>query len=225
MREEYEDDKFAKSAVETVRSRLAWWRKRAREHKVSPYPVTMEHLKLMGSLLKKGGYRSAGAYLSAVKNQHIRLGHPWSDALDLELREANVRVREALGLPGSVVLSTCRSWRTWPLGATLCVREDPYFHVRARCVALGGQCEKLNCPRLGACKSLSSEVKVVGAASSICPSPKLTRKPLARSEPMRVLVLPLLMQVVGLCVQSRWPGSCTMVHFIIVLMVHTQFQR
>ena len=54
-------------------------------------------------------------------------------------------------------------------------------------MALGGQCEKLNCPRLGACKSLSSEVKVLDAASSICPSPKLTRKPLARSEPMRVL--------------------------------------
>ena len=108
-----------------------------------------------------------------------------------------MRAREALGLPGSVVL-ICRSWRTWPLGATLCVREDPYFHARARCVALGGQCEKLTCPRLGECKSLSSEVKAVGAASSICPSPKKTHKPLARSEPMRVLVLPLL-QVVGLC--------------------------
>ena len=135
-REEYEDDKFAKSAVEIVRSRLAWWRKRAREHKVSPYPVTVEHLKLMGSLLKKAGYRSAGAYLSAVSG--------W-DTLGRTLRtwscvKANVRVREALGLPGSVVLSTCRSWRTWPLGATLCAREDPYFHARARCVALGGQC-------------------------------------------------------------------------------------
>ena len=32
MAEEYEDDKVAKSAVESVRSRLAWWRKRAKEH-------------------------------------------------------------------------------------------------------------------------------------------------------------------------------------------------
>ena len=35
-------DNFAKSAVESVRSRLSWWRKRAREHKISPCPVTWE---------------------------------------------------------------------------------------------------------------------------------------------------------------------------------------
>ena len=82
-KEEHEADKFAKSAVESVRSRLSWWRKRAKEHKISPYPVTVEHLQLLGTLLKRAGYRSAGAYLSVVKNQHIRLGHPWSDTLDL----------------------------------------------------------------------------------------------------------------------------------------------
>ena len=37
-KEEYEADKFEKSAVESVRSRLSWWRKRAREHKISPLP-------------------------------------------------------------------------------------------------------------------------------------------------------------------------------------------
>ena len=66
---------------------------------MSPYPVTVEHLKLMGSLLKKAGYRSAGAYLSAVKNQHIRLGHPWSDALDLELREGKRACERGIGPP------------------------------------------------------------------------------------------------------------------------------
>ena len=75
-KEEYEDDKFAKSAVEFVRLRLAWWRKRAKEHKVAPNPLTVEHLQLLGSLLKRAGYLSAGAYLSVVKNQHNRLGHP-----------------------------------------------------------------------------------------------------------------------------------------------------
>ena len=98
-KEEYEDDKFAKSAVESVRSRLAWWRKRAKEHKVAPYPLTVEHLQLLGSLLKRAGYRSAGAYLSVVKNQHIRLGHTWSNALDLELREGKRACERSIGPP------------------------------------------------------------------------------------------------------------------------------
>ena len=87
-----EDDKLQNQRLRLSGHGWQWWRKRAREHKVSPYPVTVEHLRLMGSLLKKAGYKSAGAYLSAVKNQHIRLGHPWSDALDLELREGQTCV-------------------------------------------------------------------------------------------------------------------------------------
>ena len=59
-KEQCEDDKFAKSAVESVRSRLAWWRKRGKEHKVSPYPITVEHLQLLGSLYKRARHRSAG---------------------------------------------------------------------------------------------------------------------------------------------------------------------
>ena len=98
-KEEYEADQFAKSPVESVRSRLSWWRKRAREHKISPYPVTVEHLQLLGTLLKRAGYRSAGTYLSAVKNQHIRLGHPWSDTLDLELREGKRACERGIGPP------------------------------------------------------------------------------------------------------------------------------
>ena len=47
---EYSVDKFVKSANESVRSRLSWWRKRAKEHKISLYPVTVEHLQLLGTL-------------------------------------------------------------------------------------------------------------------------------------------------------------------------------
>ena len=81
----------------SVRSGLSWWRKRAKEHKISPYPVTVEHLQLLGTLLKRAGYRSAGAYLSVVKNQHIRLGHPWSDTLDLELRKGKRACERGIG--------------------------------------------------------------------------------------------------------------------------------
>ena len=98
-RAEYESDKFARSVVESVKSRLTWWRKRAREHRVEAFPITVERLQLLGTFLKRAGYRSAGAYLSAVKNQHIRLGHPWTDALDLEMKEGKRACERGSGPP------------------------------------------------------------------------------------------------------------------------------
>ena len=63
------------------------------------YPITVGLLQLFGSLLKKAGSRSAGACLSVVKNQHIRLGFPWSDALDLDLREGKRACERGTGPP------------------------------------------------------------------------------------------------------------------------------
>ena len=42
------DDKCAKSAVESVRSSLAWWQRRAKEHSVEALPITVELLQLLG---------------------------------------------------------------------------------------------------------------------------------------------------------------------------------
>ena len=38
---EYADDECAKSPVESVRSRLAWWQRKAKEHSVEAYPITV----------------------------------------------------------------------------------------------------------------------------------------------------------------------------------------
>ena len=64
---EYEADKYAKSAVESVRSRLWWWRQRASEHEVQPFPLTVDKLQLLGALLKASEYRSAVAHMGAAK--------------------------------------------------------------------------------------------------------------------------------------------------------------
>ena len=61
---EHEADKYAKSAVESVLSRL-WWRQRASEHEVQPLPLTVDKLQLSGASLKASGYRSAVSYLSS----------------------------------------------------------------------------------------------------------------------------------------------------------------
>ena len=71
------------------------------------------------------------AHLSVVKNQHIRLGFPWSDALDLELREGK-RARD-IGPPqkcGALDMKLadltiasdplCPVGPMWPRESTLC---------------------------------------------------------------------------------------------------------
>ena len=158
-RAEYESDKYARSAVESVKSRLTWWRKRAREHGVEAYPITVERLQLLGTLLKRAGYRSAGAYLSAVKNQHIRLGHPWTNALDLELKEGKRACERGIGPPqkcgafdmqklANLTISgdpLCTAGPMWPREGTLCgcwwaMREIELSAARCMQVTfLGGQ--------------------------------------------------------------------------------------
>ena len=86
--EEFESDKFASSNVGNANSRQAWWARRAEAASVSPYPLTFSKVALAGALLKAGGYRSAGAYLGALKRRHIELDHPWSDRLTLAVKDA-----------------------------------------------------------------------------------------------------------------------------------------
>ena len=90
----YEGDKFAKFTAETVRSRVSWCRQKAFEHQVEPYPLTVEKLQLFGSLLKRVGYRSAAAHMSAVKNER-----PWSDAFHLEMLDGRRACERGFGPP------------------------------------------------------------------------------------------------------------------------------
>ena len=131
---EYEEDKYAKSAVESVRSRLWWWRQRADEHEVEPFPLTVDKLQLLGALLKASGYRSAVAYLGAAKKEHIKLGFPWTGALDLELRDGTRACERGIGPPrkcGAFNLqklaevpttqgALCKGGPRWPREGTLC---------------------------------------------------------------------------------------------------------
>ena len=212
-RAEYESDKFARSAVESVKSRLSWWRKRAREHNVEAYPITVERLQLLGALLKRAGYRSAGAYLSVVKNQHIRLGHPWTDALDLEMREGKRACDRGIGPPqkcgafdmqklANLSISDnplCADGPMWPREGTLCgcwwaMREIELSVARCMQVAfLGG-------PGCGRCVF-------------DLPVSKRTHKRWERRGHTRVLVHPLLWEV-RLYALSRSPRSCITPHCV-----------
>ena len=73
-KEEYEADKYSKSAGESIQSRLWWWKQRGSEHEMVPFPLTVDKLQLLGALLKASGYRSAVAYMSAAKKGAPQVG-------------------------------------------------------------------------------------------------------------------------------------------------------
>ena len=117
------------------------------------HPITVERLQLLGTLLKRAGYRSAGAYLSAVKNQHIRLGHPWTDALDLKLKEGKRACERSIGPPQKCGAFNMQKLANLTIsGDPLCHSWDLCGHGKAHCVVVGGQCERSSCLPPGVCR-------------------------------------------------------------------------
>ena len=105
-------------------------------------------LQLLGSLLIEAGYRSAGPYLSAVKNQHIRLGFPWSDALDLELKEGKKACERGIGPP-----QKCGASDMQKLADLTCPSRVIRYVQKVQCgrgkelyAAAGGRCARSSCP-------------------------------------------------------------------------------
>ena len=114
-------------------------------------PLTVDKLHLLGALLKASGYRSAVAYLSAAKKEHIKLGFPWTGALDLERRDGTRACERGIGPPrkcGAFNLqklaevpttqgALCKGGPRWPLEGTLCgcwwaMREMELSTIRCR---------------------------------------------------------------------------------------------
>ena len=85
--EVYEGAKVAATSAGSHASRLKWWEAIALKHGHPTYPLTVPALKLAGSLLKGGGYRSAALYIAAFKREHVRQGHDWSAQLAQEMAD------------------------------------------------------------------------------------------------------------------------------------------
>ena len=62
-----------------------------------PWPVTVEKLRLAAALLRRGGYRSAPAYLYAIKRANAVRGHGWTEGLQVELADAVRATTRGLG--------------------------------------------------------------------------------------------------------------------------------
>ena len=49
---------------------------------VEALPLTPKKIERVGAALKASGYRSAGHYMTAAKNEHLAEGYAWDARLD-----------------------------------------------------------------------------------------------------------------------------------------------
>ena len=150
----YEAAKFAASSHGCKESRLRWWSERAARavpRPFDPYPLTSAKLRHALALMKLGGYRSTALYVSAWRNEHIRLGHVWTPELSLEIREGMNSVNRGLGAP-----TKCPGLDLQQLAELDMEAHDPVEHpsgpVGARDAALVGAWWALRELELGAAK-------------------------------------------------------------------------
>ena len=94
---EIQELKAAKGTLEARHARVRWWTTRCAARKLAPGPITTEKLRLAAALLRRGGYRSAPAYLYAVKRASVTPGHSWTDGLQVELSDAVRATTRGLG--------------------------------------------------------------------------------------------------------------------------------
>ena len=94
--EELEKDTFSASS-RTRETRANWWILRAKARGIQPFPLDARKLKLLGALLKKGGYRSGTTYVSDAKRTHLEMDHPWSEQLALIHKDVARALTRGLG--------------------------------------------------------------------------------------------------------------------------------
>ena len=101
-----EKDTVARSSVGQRDSLLrSWvsfhdaWFATAQSHSqtVEVFPITVLKIYAVGALLKSGGHRSPANYFTKAKEEHIKLGFQWSDALQLAVRKATTSVTRGIG--------------------------------------------------------------------------------------------------------------------------------
>ena len=60
-------------------------------------PLTAVKIRVVGSALKAGGYRSTKKYLSAIKQVHTERGYKWSELLELSSRRFTAATTRGIG--------------------------------------------------------------------------------------------------------------------------------
>ena len=89
--------RYAAGTCDTKDSLFRTWAEILRVRNMDPLPVTDEKLELVASILRASGYRAGMAYLLEAKQRHVRRGYPWSEAMDLTIKDCKRVFNRAMG--------------------------------------------------------------------------------------------------------------------------------
>ena len=95
-------DKVAPSARSTQESLWRTWTAFHRKWfgpESDPCPLTVESIRSVASMFKDAGYRSFANYASRAKREHVARGFPWTQIMDLEVRDCNRSLTRGIGPP------------------------------------------------------------------------------------------------------------------------------
>ena len=79
----------------------AWWSFDG-QAMVEALPLTPKKIECVGAALKASGYRSAGNYMTAAKNEHLAEGYEWECQTGLRCGAFQRKLRRRIG-PGSPI--------------------------------------------------------------------------------------------------------------------------
>ena len=100
--EAYETDKLAATSVGPRASQVATWGKFLNlwHGEIMPsVPVEPADIAHVGCIMKSRGYRSFANYISAIKQDHVRAGYPWTHQHELEAKQGVRSVTRGQGPP------------------------------------------------------------------------------------------------------------------------------
>ena len=89
--------RYAAGTSETKDALFRTWSEILRARGTDPLPVTEEKLVIVASILRAAGYRAGLAYLLEARQRHVRCGMPWSEAMDLVLKDCKRVFNRAIG--------------------------------------------------------------------------------------------------------------------------------
>ena len=183
-REHLSDGMLAPGTVRTKNAMRKTWASLCQARGVQFLPLTPSVMMEIAAILKMAMFRSGSAYLIEMRTAHIRAGHPWTNDLELALKDCKRSLQRGLGPPCKAAefrlewlvdvkrvdfedgAWPAAHWLVWPFGIRFLLRE-----VELACISFNSREISFN--------RHEQSVTLLLTASKTDPSAKGVRRTLA----------------------------------------------
>ena len=89
--------RYAAGTNDTKDALFKTWSEVLRAKGLPALPVTEDKLVMVVAVLRSSGYKAGLAYVLEAKQRHVRQGYPWSEAMDMVLKDCKRVFNRAVG--------------------------------------------------------------------------------------------------------------------------------